>query len=385
MQGYKWFVVSGIFLVAACGEVSKDGDAGSPDQKVAVDQAADKQEAAPDKKTGPDLKTSPDLLAPDHGLPPDQSAPDQKLASDSGGSCSHPKVTKKCASIASLGLTFCEIPSGCFKMGSPKTEACRNINESQHQVKLTQKLEMQSTEVTQDQFFAMLGYRPSTFKACGGNCPVDTVNWHEAAAYCNALSAKRGLKNCYSCTGLGANVVCASTTATAGKGIYSCGGYRLPTEAEWEYAYRAGTTTAYYSGVNKPGLCSSCAAKDPGADGIGWYCHNSKAIYTGCEDISKYGGPKCAGPHATGQKKENPWGLHDMQGNMLEWCHDGYLKDLGAAAVVDPFGSPASKYRVLRGGSWRSAPAYIRAAYRHSYQPVQRYGYTGFRCARTLP
>ena len=239
---------------------------------------------------------------------------------------------------------------GTFKMGSPGEDACRVKGEpEQISVTLAHKFEIQSTEVTQDQFHAVMGYDPENFiTSCGGTCP-EHVSWHEAAAYCNALSLKAGLMVCFKCSGLGPNVRCEETTVTTGMGIYACKGYRLPTEAEWEYAYRAGTTTAYYSGVNDQSLCSSCSTKDTNADKIGWYCGNSGSVL-----------------HPVGQKTANAWGLYDMAGNVSEWCDDEYHSKT-----------------VLRGGAWWSRPKHIRAASSGSGSPTSHQ--SGFRCSRTVP
>jgi len=245
-------------------------------------------------------------------------------------------------------------------MGSPKSDTCRYSNEpEQISVTLTHKFEMQTMEVTQDQFFSVMGYRPSNFSSCGGTCPVEQVSWHEAVAYCNALSGKVGLTACYACSGSKENVTCKETTATTGKGIYTCKGFRLPTEAEWEYAYRATTTTAFYNG----GIVA-CSGTDGNAGKIGWYSANSGST-----------------THPVGKKDPNKWGLYDMAGNVWEWCHDGYQSDLGSSALTDPVFSGSS--RVLRGGSCFNNPLFLRAANRDSSSPTYRFNYFGFRCSRT--
>jgi len=156
---------------------------------------------------------------------------------------------KKDTGPASPG-TFVKINKGTFKMGSPAAEKCHYTDEEQHDVTLTHDFEIQTTEVTQAQFKALMSYNPSVFKSCGDNCPVEKVKWYEAAAYCNALSAKIGYAQCYTCTNSGTMVTCTWAVGYENEKTYKCPGYRLPTEAEWEYAYRAGTQTAYYNGAN---------------------------------------------------------------------------------------------------------------------------------------
>jgi formylglycine-generating enzyme required for sulfatase activity len=237
-----------------------------------------------------------------------------------------------------------------FSMGSPTTEPCRDNDEDQHQVTLTHKFEITAHEVTQGEFFHVMGYNPAKFLSCGSSCPVECVKREEAAAYCNALSAKAGLAKCYS-----------SGPAYDGQAIYDCPGYRLPTEAEFEFAYRAGTTTALYNG----GL-AACTANDPNADEIGWHYGNSGST-----------------THPVGQKAANAWGLHDMAGNVWEWCHDSYEQHLGSSAATDPVGS--AKGAVIRGGSWAFNAAYMRAASRFNDNGYawQQYDHVGFRCVRT--
>jgi formylglycine-generating enzyme required for sulfatase activity len=256
------------------------------------------------------------------------------------------------------------IPPGEFLMGSPPGEPCRErggVKETQHVVKLTRRYEVQSKEVTQGEFNARMGYNPAARTVCGASCPVERASWSEAAAYCNALSQSAGLPLCYACTGSYQNVVCSIGPAfTEGK-IYSCKGYRLPTEAEWERAYRGGTMLALYNG----GIVD-CTA-DAGAAEIGWYQKNSGGTI-----------------HPVGQKKVNPYGLYDMAGNVWEWCHDFYQQDLGSASVVDPWGKASESTRVLRGGSFFDPAADLRAAGRFGYNPATRNENIGFRCARTM-
>jgi len=278
--------------------------------------------------------------------------------------------TLKCTSDCKLsGCTtagYAQILAGTFAMGSPTSEPCRYLNEDPHQVALTHDFEIQSTEATQGEFQSVMGYNPATFPSCGSDCPVEMVSWYEAAAYCNALSAIKGVAKCYSCSGSGASVTCQEAAAYSGASVYTCPGYRLPTEAEWEYAYRAGTTTAYYNGPNDSTTkCTTCS--DANADAIGWYGCNS-------------GGTT----HPVKQKVANAWGLYDMAGNVWEWTHDWYQSSLGSSAVTDPVGS-GSSYRVFRGGFWSGSAYLMRAANRFYNLPTIQHYSIGFRCSRVLP
>ena len=277
--------------------------------------------------------------------------------------------TKTCAISRSTCNTagFSTISAGTFTMGSPTSEPCRywgTGGEDQHQVTLTHGFEIQSTEVTQGQFLARMGYNPTYFPSCGQSCPEEDVSWHEAAAYCNALSAQVGLTACYSCTGAGPTIACTEAPGFSGKDIYGCPGYRLPTDAEWEYAYRAGTTSALYSGAKDPATCLSGA--DPKADPIAWYDANSGNT-----------------THPVGQKAANAWGLYDMAGNVEEWCHDWFQTNLGFSAVTDPWGAPSGSSRVIRGGAYRFSAGGLRAAMRSQGPPSGRGDPWGFRCCRT--
>ena len=256
------------------------------------------------------------------------------------------------------------IPAGSFTMGSPTNELGRGSNETQYQVTLTRSFFMQKYEVTQSEFQARMGYNPSHFSSCGGNCPVERVTWHEAAAYSNAVSRAAGLPECFTCTGSGTSVACEVAAAYTGANYYNCLGYRLPTEAEWEYAYRAGTTTAFYNG----GITNtSCSPLDANADAIAWYCGNAQSK-----------------THPVGGKQPNAWGLYDMAGNVWEWCYD-WFGTYPTQAATDPVGAATGTARVRRGGGWDYLADVVRAAQRSVSTPTSRYYSVGFRVVRSSP
>jgi formylglycine-generating enzyme required for sulfatase activity len=274
------------------------------------------------------------------------------------------------------------IPKGTFTMGSGALEPCRWGNEDVHQVTLTHDVNVMATEVTHGLFQSRMGYNPSSFILCGNACPAETLSWHEAVAYCNRLSQEQSLTPCYSCEGNGGSVVCQIVSAYAGKNIYSCPGYRLPTDAEFEYAYRAGTQTAYFNGPNDATSCT-CQGDAHSMD-LGWYCGNSTVAYGNCYDISPQGGAKCAGTHPVGTKAPNAWGLYDMGGNVWEWGHDEYQDFLGFFAVTDPVTVASGTHRMLRGGGFTNEAHYLRAANRKGLPPLTKNIDTGFRCVRSI-
>ncbi len=331
-----------------------------PDQYVVLPDTR----PTPDTLPWPDTRPWPDQALPDMAAPdaatPDFALPDIAYLADQGTD----GAGLPDGGGATVPGTWLTIPAGTFTMGSPTSEACRNsTRETEHQVTLTRSYQMLSTPVTQAMFASVMGYNPSLFSSCGTNCPVENVNWHEAAAYCNQLSSNAGKTPCYTCTNSGTtSVSCTEAAAYTGQSIYSCPGYRLPTDAEWEYAYRAGTQTAFYNG----GI-SSCSGADANADKIAWYYYNS--------------GSKT---NPVGQKDANTLGLKDMAGSVWEWCNDWVVDDLGGTSATDPYGAASGTTKVGRGGGFASLPDALRGAYRAVLGPNNRGNTNGFRPVRTL-
>lgn len=209
------------------------------------------------------------------------------------------------------GIALCWIPAGTLVMGSPASEDGRFLDEGpQHEVQIDQGFWMGTYEITQAQYEKEMGVNPSYFRTVGPSAPVEQVSWNDAQAFLAKLNAKGGIV-----------------------------AYRLPMEAQWEYACRARTTEPRYGDL----------------DAIGWYDGNGETS-----------------THAVGQKQANAWGLYDMLGNVWEWCQDGY----GTYGSSQPgSGTP----RVLRGGSWFDSTWDCRAANRYRFGPAIRYNFLGFR------
>ncbi|MBM4356306.1 MAG: formylglycine-generating enzyme family protein, partial [Deltaproteobacteria bacterium] len=271
------------------------------------------------------------------------------------------------------------VPAGTFTMGSPLDEPGRSPYgplEAQHKVTISRGLCLKATEVTEDEWQTLMGYAPP-FKQCGA-CPVVHISWWEALAYCNAMSIARSLQPCYdmsSCTGIPGTLdfECPSDIPFAG---LSCTGYRLPTEAEWEYSARSGTTSGTYNGTSP---VVDCTQPNPVLDSIAWFQGNSgtKAPRPDCKD-----NPSCI-THPMKGKQPNAWGLYDMLGNVEEWVWDWY-SSYSTQPVTDPLGGPASGTdRVARGGHYLSNAGQVRAASRSlgsSQSP-----FIGMRPAKTVP
>jgi formylglycine-generating enzyme required for sulfatase activity len=276
--------------------------------------------------------------------------------------------TEESPDMTSPPADFVRIEPGTFVMGSPESELERNSDETQHSVTLTRAFFVDRTEVTQGAWKVLSGgVNPSFFASCGDSCPVEEVDWYSALGFANARSAAEGLPACYTLTGCsdptngwkdGEHRGCTGATFVG----LDCTGYRLPTESEWEYAARAGTTTATYAG-DLSGT-EDCTTAQVNLDGIAWWCLNSGYR-----------------TQAVGGKAANAWGLRDMLGNVWEWTWDGYGSYPGT--VTDPLGATTGSVRVIRGGSWFSGAQFARSASRFYFDPVFRLCYIGLRLART--
>jgi formylglycine-generating enzyme required for sulfatase activity len=237
-------------------------------------------------------------------------------------------------STNTLDMTFKEIPAGTFMMGSPEGEEGRRDNETQHPVTISKSFYMQTTEVTQGQWKEVMGTEPWKGKPTGKEGPnyaATFVSSNDAVAYCEKLSEKEGKK------------------------------YRLPTEAEWEYACRAGTQTTWSFGNDEDALGD-----------YAWYDKNAWDI------DEKYA-------HQVRLKKPNAFGLYDMHGNVYEWCNDFFEWDYYKQSPAnDPQGPASGSLRVLRGGSWHNSTRLTRTALRHWFPGGSRRNNYGFRLVREL-
>jgi formylglycine-generating enzyme required for sulfatase activity len=229
--------------------------------------------------------------------------------------------TGKLHVVENIGIELAQIPAGSFTMGSPTSETARNDHETQHRVTISQPFWLGKYEVTQGQWESVMGSDPSKFRAAGKDAPVEMVSREDALAFCAKLNA--------------------GAASNRPKGYSYC----LPTEAQWEYACRAGTTGTYAGDL----------------DDMAWYERNS--------------GKRT---HPVGQKQANAWGLYDIHGNVWEWCWD-WSGDYPTGSVSDPVGANSGRGRVFRGGSWGGSAGDCRSAFRGWLDPGFRSGILGFR------
>jgi sulfatase modifying factor 1 len=236
-----------------------------------------------------------------------------------------------------LRMEFVLIPAGTFLMGSPQDEPNRNADEVQHNVSISRPFYIQTTEVTLGQWWAVMGQRMFGARKGPENAPVTSVSWFDTQEFINKLNA---------------------------------GGeshYRLPTEAEWEFACRAGAMTAYAWG-NTIDCTKAMYANNP--------VKSEK-----CLPFAKSRGLPVGGPAPVKCYRPNRWGIYDMHGNVWEWCQDWHAP-YETKDAVDPCGPSSGEFRIRRGGSWYRFGYYCRSANRNFGHPAARYRTTGFRLVR---
>jgi formylglycine-generating enzyme required for sulfatase activity/(2Fe-2S) ferredoxin len=290
---------------------------------------------------------------------------------EAGGSCGPVRCAGR--GVPSLPMSMIAIETGVvFSMGSPRTETGRDpVDERSHPARLTRPFLAGAHEVTQAEWVAIMGWNDSAFP--GGDRPVERITWFDALDFCNRMSVRDSLTAVYS---IGDRSVQGNHTMQADVvPHWHNNGYRLPTEAEWEFACRAGTTGATFRGET---TIPSCTPPDPALDPAGWYCGNSDGA-----------------THQVGRREGNPWGLGDVLGNVFEWTWDRYDATYGLdfpplpaepdSVASDPVGPSTGDSRVCRGGSWSVTPRECRSAFRFYHPPGGFYSDVGVRIVRAAP
>jgi sulfatase modifying factor 1 len=243
---------------------------------------------------------------------------------------------------------FVFIKGGAFRMGSPASEPWRGADETEHSVTVSD-FYISGYEVTQEEYQKVMGSTPSTFS--GAKLPVENVSWFDAIAYCNARSKEEGLTPAYAIDG---------QNVSWDRGA---NGYRLPTEAEWEYASRAGTTTPFNTET-------SISAKE--ANYFGHYPYMIEDNYFSQSNLDTKPGEYRQKTMPVGSFSPSKWGLFDMHGNVSEWCWDYYGEYGAQTQTTDPTGPSSGSLRVSRGGGWNDFAKHLRSAYRSSTPPDRK-------------
>ena len=296
--------------------------------------------------TQPTITSGP-VSRPSHGLTGTSSEITARAGSVTGPRANESREARPAPDLTTTRvgqIRLKSIQAGEFWMGSPDhDDETYDDEKPRHKVRIGESFYLGITPVTQGQYAAVTGRNPSRYRGRPEN-PVESVSWYDAARFCNKLSMKEGLTPFY------------ATPASTRVQIVGGWGYRLPTEAEWEYACRAGTETRYYFGDDGAPLGE-----------YAWYSANSEGH-----------------PWPVGQKRPNAWGFYDMHGNVWEWCWDRYDEDYYQQSPEDdPLGAEETLRHVFRGGCWNDQPNDVRSANR--YSDSLGYDYLGFRIARGLP
>jgi formylglycine-generating enzyme required for sulfatase activity len=298
-------------------------------------EGANKREKSPDRQEeivqGPAKGQPPQAKEPERGAAPFDGVKAKQLQADWARYLGR-SVEETLDLGGGLKMEMVLIPPGKYQMGSPEGEQERAKDEQQHEVEITKGFYLGKYEVAQEQYQAIMGQNPSYFQ--GKRLPVENVSWEQAVAFCGKLSSRTGRL------------------------------VRLPTEAEWEYACRAGTRSPFHFGAELNATQANCDGNFP-------YGTQEK-------------GPDKQQTCEVGSYAPNAWGLYDMHGNVWEWCADWYKDEYAVEDKKDPTGSSNGDARVLRGGSWYRSASGCRAAYRFRCAPASHLEYYGFRVAFRL-
>jgi formylglycine-generating enzyme required for sulfatase activity len=346
--------------VAAADQVA-DVPAPGVDSPLALDADIPRDTAAP-------LDAAPDVAPLDAVM--------DRATADGAGQADAPWALPDLAGLdlpAAAVSGFVLAPAGVFLMGSPAGEDQAQSNEQpSHPVSITRPFLISDHEVTQREWREVMGDAPSYHKDCGDDCPVESITWYAALAFANALSDRAGLPRCHALETCGEPIDAALVCAGATFAGPACLGYRLPTEAEWEYAARAGTTTPtqHAEPIDDWWICRT-------EDASGTY---TNPLLTFCHYVCSEGG----GPTQVRSLLPNGWGLYDMAGNVAEWVWDVY-GPYGADAAIDPLGPASGAKRVTRSASSSYYGPDCRNARRDSLEPDWRSTGLGLRVVRTLP